>query len=92
MSLSQQTEPRIRDEARVIYTNRMCLRVFGLWSETTHLVAIYNIYIAHDATRGVRAETKAQATQSRTMGPALMCKLDLSFHPQRRHVSGVCFL
>lgn len=53
MSLSQQTEPRIRNEARVIYTNRMGLRVVSLWSETTHPVAIYNIYIAHDATRGV---------------------------------------
>lgn len=46
-----------------LYTNRLGLFIFTLWSETTHLVAIYNIYIASDTTGSLRAETKVQATQ-----------------------------
>lgn len=34
-----------------LYTNRLGLCIFTLWTETTHLVAIYNIYIAPDTTR-----------------------------------------
>lgn len=50
-------------------------------------MAIYNIYIAHDAAKswgrgeGFGVETKAQATQSMTAGLALTHKLDLTLSP-----------
>lgn len=43
----------VSESRPVLYTNRMGLCVFILWSETTHLEAIYNVYIALDVTRGV---------------------------------------
>ena len=72
----------------VLYTNKMGLCVFILRSETTHLMATYDIYIAPGTMGmgrgGLRAETKAQATQSMTADPALSCKRDQTLHPQKR--------
>lgn len=63
----------------VLYTERMDLCAIMVWPETTHPVAIYNIYTAPAATGGcLRAEIQTQATQSTTAGPAQTCKLDLT--------------
>lgn len=73
-------------------TNRLGLFIFTLWSETTHLVAIYNIYIASDTTRQSQSWDQSSGHTEDFAGPALKCKRDLVLHHRRWHKISVYFL